>query len=96
MEVQNLAVNEMAAVSPKQPTAAEIQDWIVAYLADLLEIEPDEVDVTISFDRYGLDSSAAVGMTGDLETWLGKELDPTLLYDYPTVEALVQHISLQA
>lgn len=89
MEVQNLAV------SPKQPTAAEIQDWIVAYLADLLEIEPDEVDVTISFDRYGLDSSAAVGMTGDLETWLGKELDPTLLYDYPTVEALVQHISLQ-
>jgi len=94
MEVQNLAVNE-TAVSPKQPTAAEIQDWIVAYLADLLEIEPDEVDVTISFDRYGLDSSAAVGMTGDLETWLGKELDPTLLYDYPTVEALVQHISLQ-
>lgn len=89
MEVQNLAV------SPKQPTAEEIQDWIVAYLADLLEIEPDEVDVTISFDRYGLDSSAAVGMTGDLETWLGKELDPTLLYDYPTVEALVQHISLQ-
>lgn len=96
MEVQNLAVNETAAVSPNQPTAAEIQDWIVAYLADLLEIEPDEVDVTISFDRYGLDSSAAVGMTGDLETWLGKELDPTLLYDYPTVEALVQHISLQA
>lgn len=95
MEVQNIAVNEMAAVSPKQPTATEIQDWIVAYLADLLEIEPDEVDVTISFDRYGLDSSAAVGMTGDLETWLGKELDPTLLYDYPTVEALVQHISLQ-
>lgn len=94
MEVQNIAVNE-TAVATKQPTAAEIQDWIVAYLADLLEIEPDEVDVTISFDRYGLDSSAAVGMTGDLETWLGKELDPTLLYDYPTVEALVQHISLQ-
>lgn len=88
MEVQNLAV--------KQPTAAEIQDWIVAYLADLLEIEPDEVDVTISFDRYGLDSSAAVGMTGDLETWLGRDLDPTLLYDYPTVEAMVRHISSQA
>lgn len=87
MEVQNIAV--------KQPTAAEIQDWIVAYLADLLEIEPDDVDVTISFDRYGLDSSAAVGMTGDLETWLGRELDPTLLYDYPTVEAMVRHISSQ-
>lgn len=92
MEVQNLTIDETKEAA-KLPTAAEIQDWIVAYLADLLEIEPDEVDVTIAFDRYGLDSSAAVGMTGDLETWLGRELDPTLLYDYPTVEALVQHLS---
>lgn len=96
MEVQNLAVNEMVDSAAKLPAAAAIQDWIVNYLADLLEIEPDEVDVTIPFDRYGLDSSAAVGMTGDLETWLGRELDPTLLYDYPTVEALVQHISSQS
>lgn len=95
MEVRDIAVNQMTDTATKLPTAAEIQDWIVNYLADLLEIEPDEVDVTISFDRYGLDSSAAVGMTGDLETWLGRELDPTLLYDYPTVEALVQHISSQ-
>ncbi|MBD2448800.1 acyl carrier protein [Nostoc sp. FACHB-152] len=77
------------------PTSQEIQEWIIAYLADLLEIEPEEVDVTIPFDRYGLDSSAAVGMTGDLEDWLKTEIDPTLLYDYPTVEALVQHLSLE-
>jgi len=77
----------------KEITAAEIQDWIVAYLADLLEIEPEDVDVTIPFDRYGLDSSAAVVLTGDLENWLGIEVEPTLLYDYPTVEALVEHLS---
>ncbi len=105
MEIQNLQVT-MPTVSSNQaalkgdatktpPTAAEIKDWIVSYLAELLEIEPDEVDVTIPFDRYGLDSSAAVGLTGDLEDWLGRELDPTLLYDYPTAEALVQHLSLQ-
>jgi acyl carrier protein len=87
MEVQNIGV--------KERSSTEIQDWIVAYLADLLEKEPEEVDVTIPFDRYGLDSSAAVGLTGDLEDWLGTELDPTLLYDYPTVEALVQHLSRQ-
>jgi acyl carrier protein len=87
MEVQNTTV--------KQVSAAEIQDWMVAYLADLLEIEPEEVDVTVPFDRYGLDSSAAVGLTGDLENWLDTEVDPTLLYDYPTVEALVEHLSAQ-
>jgi acyl carrier protein len=87
MEVQNPPV--------KEKSAAEIQDWIVAYLADLLEVEAEEVDVTVPFDRYGLDSSAAVGLTGDLETWLGTEVEPTLLYDYPTVEALVEHLSVQ-
>jgi acyl carrier protein len=90
MNVQNLAV--------KERSATEIQNWIVDYLSDLLEIEPEQVDITIPFDRYGLDSSAAIGLTGDLENWLGKdkEVDPTLLYYYPTVEALVQHLSNQS
>ena len=105
MEIQSPQIEKMSTVSqssngngkvnaPKKPaTEAEIQAWLVSYLAELLEIEPDEVDVTIPFDRYGLDSSAAVGMTGDLEEWLGYELDPTLIYDYPTIEALAGHLS---
>lgn len=75
------------------PTAAEIQAWIVSYLAELLEIAPNQVKVTIPFDQYGLDSSAAVGMTGDLEDWVGRTIDPTLLYDYPTVKDLSQHLA---
>jgi acyl carrier protein len=75
------------------PAAAEIQAWIVAYLADLLEVDQDEIDVTIPFDSYGLDSAVAVGMTGDLEDWLGRQLDPTLLYDYPTVESFAHHLA---
>ncbi len=106
MEIQNRQATNMPTVSgsnkvdakgvahKEPPTAAEIQAWIVSYLAELLEIDPDEVNPTIPFDRYGLDSSAAVGMTGDLEDWLGSKLDPTLLYDYPTIEGLAQHLSL--
>ena len=71
----------------------KIQAWLVSYLAELLDIEPSEVDVAIPFDRYGLDSSAAVGMTGDLEEWLKYELDPTIMYDYPTIEILAQHLA---
>lgn len=76
----------------KEPSTAEIQSWLVAYLANLLEINPSEIDVTVPFNRYGLDSSAAVGLTGDLEEWLGRELDPTLAYDYPTIEALARYL----
>lgn len=49
--------------------------------------------MTLPFDRYGLDSSVAVGLTGDLEDWLETKLDPTLLYDYPTIEGLSQHLA---
>ncbi|NEO43442.1 MAG: acyl carrier protein [Moorea sp. SIO4A3] len=105
MEMNTIQVNQMSAVSEinntqskeyvdkKHPTAAEIQDWLVSYLAELLEIDQDEVDVTIPFDSYGLDSSAAIGLTGDLEDWLGCDIDPTLLYDYPTIEAQAQYLA---
>lgn len=79
--------------SESNKTKKEIQAWIVSYVADLLEVDAEDLDITIPFERYGLDSSAAVGMTGDLEDWLGCEIDPTMVYDYPTIEAMVQHLS---
>lgn len=92
--VSDALQSEVQLASSKQSrSAVEIQTWIVSYLAQLLNVDPEEVDTEIPFDRYGLDSSAAVGLTGDLEDWLGCEIDPTLLYDYPTVESLVQHLS---
>ncbi|MBC5793740.1 acyl carrier protein [Sphaerospermopsis sp. LEGE 00249] len=74
-------------------TAVKIREWLVSYVADLLEIEAEEVDVETNFSRYGLDSSAAVILTGDLGDWLGKELEPTALYDYPTIADLAAHLA---
>ncbi|NEO37002.1 MAG: acyl carrier protein [Moorea sp. SIOASIH] len=78
-----------------QSTVSEIQDWLVSYLAELLEIAPNKVDVKKPFERYGLDSSTAIGLTGELEQWLGYEIEPTLLFDYPTIEAVAQHLANQ-
>ena len=106
MKIQTTQFTEMPAVSddntvkesiPKNPpTTAEIETWLVSYLAELLEIEPDEVDGSIPFDRYGLDSSATISMTADLEEWLSFELEPMLFYDYPTIERLSQHLAQES
>ena len=72
--------------SAPEKTAEEIQEWIVNYLSKELETSADEIDVTVPFDDFALDSATAIGMTGELEDWLGKPVDPTLVYDYPTVE----------
>ena len=90
----SIASNNTSKDAQKEPmTATQIQNWLVKYLAEELEITPDEVDVTIPFDDYGLDSYTAVGISGDLEDWLGCKLDPTLLYDYPTIKTLSQHLA---
>ncbi|NEO89527.1 MAG: acyl carrier protein [Moorea sp. SIO3G5] len=72
---------------------SEIKDWLVTYIAQLLEITPDEIEIDIPFDGYSLDSAAAVGLSGDLEEWLGCEFEPTLLYDYPTIETLAKYLA---
>lgn len=76
-------------------TTAEIQAWLIYYLADLLEIQIEEIDVTVPFDRYGLDSSSVIGMVGDLEIWMGCEIDPTLVYDYSNIKSLSEYLPTQ-
>lgn len=67
------------------PSATEIQAWLMSYMADLLG---EEVSATVPFERYGLDSAAAVALTGELGKWLGITLDPNLTFEYRTIEAL--------
>jgi acyl carrier protein len=79
-----------------EPARARIVSWLSAYLADLLAIDPNDVDVERPFNRYGLDSSAAVGMTGDLSTWLSHEIDPAAVYDYPSIAQLADFLAADA
>lgn len=72
---------------------AEIQEWLITYLVEELNLKKDEIDVQAHFADFGLDSSTAVILTGDLGEWLGYDLDPTLLKDYLTLEALVHHLN---
>jgi acyl-CoA synthetase (AMP-forming)/AMP-acid ligase II/acyl carrier protein len=83
-------------VEPRQselPTELEIQDWLIANLATYLKVQPNEIDMSQPFAYYGLDSSVAVSLTGELAKWLNlKQLDPMLFWEYPNIEALAQHL----
>jgi acyl carrier protein len=107
METKNFEVNELPVVSKSESTdekvgsqqtstkAVQIQSRLVDYIAELLEINPNQIDPTISFQRYGLDSSAIAGMSGDLENWLGVEISPSLIYQFPTINTLAQHLAIK-
>jgi acyl carrier protein len=74
-------------------TSEVIENWLVTHVAALLQTTCDEIDPQEPFDRYGLDSAEAIGLTGELEDWLQCPISPTLLYDYPTIEALATHLA---
>lgn len=90
-----LGVTESAsaadASSERQVSARdskEIQAWIVDYLAQALEKPAEDIDVAVPLEDFALDSATAIGMTGDLEDWLGRAVDPTLVFEYPTIEKI--------
>ncbi|HAE46856.1 acyl carrier protein [Tistrella mobilis] len=82
---QQAAAGAQAAT---RPDAAAIEAWLVDYLADRLGRDRSEIRRTERFERMGVDSLAVVSMTGELEEWLGRKVEPTLAYDHPTVQDL--------
>ena len=88
-----------APAPPPQSTAqstrraAEIEAWLVDKIATQLSVAPGFVDPERPFVEYGLDSVQAVSLAGDLETWLGRSLSPTLIWDHPSIAALSRHLA---
>jgi len=74
-------------------SAQEVEGWLAALVGGLVGLPAEEIDRKARFDRYGLDSSAAISVTVELEDYLGRELEPTLLYDHPTIAELARHLA---
>lgn len=74
----------------------QIQDWLRTKLAARLRIPPQALDVHRSLDEYGLDSMEAVALTGELETWLGRRVEPTAFWDHRSVSQLAAFLAGEA
>ena len=80
--------------SPAIPLTAEtIQQWLISQLAEQLEVEPDEIDPTLTFDSYGLDSAQATLLMDRAERILKFRISLMLFWHYPTIEALSQRLA---
>lgn len=73
-------------------TAQEAQLWLTEKIAERLGVRPEQVDPDKYFDEFGLDSTEALVLSGELEAWLGMELEPTALWYHPTIAQLAPYI----
>ena len=85
--------HEMPVVqSGNRVTQDQIEQWLVSYIADLRGIKKEKISRTTILSKYGLDSASAVTLSGDLMDWLKCDVDPTLLYEHPTIQQAAAHI----
>jgi acyl carrier protein len=82
------------ASATAQPLTAEaVQEWLLEKVAFKLGVAPSEVDPEQYFDEFDLDSTEALVLSGELEDWLGFELETTALWYHPTIAQLSQYIA---
>ncbi len=74
-------------------SAADIQNFLVSNLADLLGVETAEIDIEENLENYGLDSAQAMILVGKLEKLLGFQPSPLLLWHYPNIASLSQRLA---
>lgn len=69
--------------------------WLTLQVGDYLSLEAGDVQPDMPLAQYGLNSVYALGLCGDIEDEFGITVEPTLAWDYPTIELVAEFIDEQ-
>ncbi|MEO0540610.1 MAG: beta-ketoacyl reductase, partial [Cyanobacteria bacterium P01_A01_bin.105] len=84
----------LEATAPKQRQAL-LNTHVCQQVCQVLGFQPDELDLEKGFFDLGMDSLTALELKNSLQVSLGLSLPSTLLFDYPTGEALLGYLGEQ-
>ncbi|MEU1473469.1 acyl carrier protein [Streptomyces sp. NPDC005761] len=70
----------------------ELTSWLKERIAEHVQLSPEEIDPAVPLANYGLDSLYALTVVTQIEDHLGLTLEPTVMWDAPTLDALVEVI----
>jgi acyl carrier protein len=74
-------------------TVDDVRNLLIEAIAAEALIPPTEVATDRPFTAYGLDSMAVMSVGVEIEDMCGlSNLPPSLLWDYPTVDALTESL----
>ncbi|HKT04709.1 MAG TPA: type I polyketide synthase, partial [Rugosimonospora sp.] len=77
-------------MSDDLPDDLPIGEALASWLARRLGQEPDQIDRDCPLVEFGVSSVEAVELAGRLEQRLGRSLPATLLWEYPTINAIAR------
>jgi acyl carrier protein len=67
--------------------------WLTTQLASYLEVSASTINPMVPLAEMGVDSVHAVSLVGDVELHFDIDVDPTMIFDYPTLSGIAGFIS---
>ncbi|ADI12313.1 modular polyketide synthase [Streptomyces bingchenggensis BCW-1] len=83
----------MSARKFPESSAEAVQAWLVRAVADRTGLDPLRVEIERPIAEFGLGSRDLVALAVGLSEQVGRELDPSLLYDHPTISSVAAALS---
>ncbi|MFE6049424.1 acyl carrier protein [Kitasatospora sp. NPDC056446] len=74
-------------------TVSELVDWMVGRVGEYLPELTEPVATDRPLGEYGLDSIAVLAFAADVEDRLAIRIDPTVVWDHPTIEQLAAFLT---
>ena len=73
-------------------THRPILRWLTAQLASYLEVPASTINPMVPLAEMGVDSVHAISLVGDVEMHFDIDVDPTMIFDYPTLSRIAEFI----
>jgi acyl carrier protein len=78
---------------PIQSQLPSIQEWITNWISQHLKVSTSSILASQFFAEYGMDSIMSVEFSQDLASWLNRPVEPTVVWNYPTIGNLAQYLA---
>ncbi len=79
---------DLESAVKKRTNQKEFQQWLLKKVSTAFQINESEINTDTALNNYGMDSVTAVSLSGEIATYLGQDVSPTLFYDFPSIEKL--------
>jgi acyl carrier protein len=70
----------------------DLRAWLRTFVADVLDVGPEEVDPGAPWESLGIDSAMTLVLVADLSVVLGRTVQPIEVLATPTIDAAVEHL----
>lgn len=74
-------------------TEQELINFFRLKVAEETKIPLEEIDPSIEFVNFGIDSIGAIFLLQHIEKYVGFELNPLLFWTYPTISSFSHHLA---